>query len=272
MKHGNGNGFTLIELLTVIVIIAILAAILFPVFAAARARAKTSTCLSNLSQIGKALTSYVTDWQETFPTNRQLNANGTVGNLTAEVQLSPLDAAGNQIVERYGLNWVEALYTYTEAASVNPSDQTHWTCPAASTSSHSGTVGLGGTTYALNFNLVESRLPGVSLPGNTMLIREMDRRCGAICRPAVQCLTSDPSTVKAAFLTTNDSGFGSSVVTHPNLHGSGSAILFVDGHVKMFQTTMMPADAGLKWIATDNTNGQWWNSNIPSMKAISICP
>lgn len=61
------RGFTLIELLVVIAIIAILAAILFPVFAKARSAAKTSTCLSNLKQMGIAFTSYATDYDEKLP-------------------------------------------------------------------------------------------------------------------------------------------------------------------------------------------------------------
>jgi prepilin-type N-terminal cleavage/methylation domain-containing protein/prepilin-type processing-associated H-X9-DG protein len=61
------RGFTLIELLVVIAIIAILAAILFPVFAQARAKARQATCLSNLKQIANATAMYVQDYDETFP-------------------------------------------------------------------------------------------------------------------------------------------------------------------------------------------------------------
>ncbi|MBC7328559.1 DUF1559 domain-containing protein [bacterium] len=61
------KGFTLIELLVVIAIIAILAAILFPVFSRAREQARKSACLSNSKQIGTALVMYVQDWDETFP-------------------------------------------------------------------------------------------------------------------------------------------------------------------------------------------------------------
>jgi prepilin-type N-terminal cleavage/methylation domain-containing protein/prepilin-type processing-associated H-X9-DG protein len=63
----RNRGFTLIELLVVIAIIAILAAILFPVFAQARERARTSGCLSNMKQLGMALTQYIQDYDETYP-------------------------------------------------------------------------------------------------------------------------------------------------------------------------------------------------------------
>jgi prepilin-type N-terminal cleavage/methylation domain-containing protein len=61
------RGFTLIELLVVIAIIAILAAILFPVFARARERAKQSACISNMKQIGIAMVAYLGDWDDKFP-------------------------------------------------------------------------------------------------------------------------------------------------------------------------------------------------------------
>jgi prepilin-type N-terminal cleavage/methylation domain-containing protein/prepilin-type processing-associated H-X9-DG protein len=59
--------FTLIELLVVIAIIATLAAILFPVFAQARDKARQSVCLSNMKQMGTAFYMYVQDYDETFP-------------------------------------------------------------------------------------------------------------------------------------------------------------------------------------------------------------
>ena len=61
------RGFTLIELLVVIAIIAILAAILFPVFAQAREKARQTACISNGKQIGTATMMYVQDYDETYP-------------------------------------------------------------------------------------------------------------------------------------------------------------------------------------------------------------
>ncbi len=61
------RAFTLVELLVVIAIIAILAAILFPVFARAREQARKSSCLSNLKQMGLATKMYVQDYDETLP-------------------------------------------------------------------------------------------------------------------------------------------------------------------------------------------------------------
>jgi prepilin-type N-terminal cleavage/methylation domain-containing protein len=71
MKHFQRKGFTLIELLVVIAIIAILAAILMPVFARAREKARLASCISNLKQIGMGLMMYVQDYDETYPISLQ---------------------------------------------------------------------------------------------------------------------------------------------------------------------------------------------------------
>ncbi|HEX3000267.1 MAG TPA: prepilin-type N-terminal cleavage/methylation domain-containing protein [Armatimonadota bacterium] len=66
-KKYRERGFTLIELLVVIAIIAILAAILFPVFARARENARKTTCLSNAKQIATSLAMYVQDYDQAYP-------------------------------------------------------------------------------------------------------------------------------------------------------------------------------------------------------------
>ncbi|HLJ56742.1 MAG TPA: prepilin-type N-terminal cleavage/methylation domain-containing protein [Chthonomonadaceae bacterium] len=67
LKSAKKQGFTLIELLVVIAIIAILAAILFPVFAQAREKARTAQCGSNVRQLGLAVRMYVQDYDEHYP-------------------------------------------------------------------------------------------------------------------------------------------------------------------------------------------------------------
>jgi len=74
MQRGKLSAFTLIELLVVIAIIAILAAILFPVFAQARESARQISCLSNMKQMGTAMTMYAQDYDERFAPERIENA------------------------------------------------------------------------------------------------------------------------------------------------------------------------------------------------------
>jgi prepilin-type N-terminal cleavage/methylation domain-containing protein len=72
----RSRGFTLIELLVVIAIIAILAAILFPVFAQAKAAAKTTACLSNAKQLGTAVNIYAGDYDDGTPMYEYKDENG----------------------------------------------------------------------------------------------------------------------------------------------------------------------------------------------------
>src|SRR5580692_11602263 len=84
IHRSKSHAFTLIELLVVIAIIAILAAILFPVFAQAREKARQITCTSNVKEIGLAWLMYVQDYDELFPpTNSTQNpASGWINSPT----------------------------------------------------------------------------------------------------------------------------------------------------------------------------------------------
>src|SRR2546423_10792876 len=104
LKPGRRErGFTLIELLVVIAIIAILAAILFPVFARARAAARKTSCLSNVKQLTLAANMYKQDYDEAYADSRAFWSDcGIVGNQGANAPNCgsnqswpvPLNAAG----------------------------------------------------------------------------------------------------------------------------------------------------------------------------------
>jgi len=99
------RGFTLIELLVVIAIIAILAAILFPVFAQAREKARAISCASNLKNLGTAVLMYAQDYDETYP-----NSNG-----------GSTDAHLCSVMKNKGsyAGWIgNLLYPYTKNAGI----------------------------------------------------------------------------------------------------------------------------------------------------------
>jgi len=117
------KGFTLIELLVVIAIIAILAAILFPVFGRARENARRSSCQSNLKQIGLGIVQYTQDFDEAMPINSYgyVNASTNPGDWMDVVQpyvknyqifkcpsdtRQVADPAFNNQVSSYGINFV----------------------------------------------------------------------------------------------------------------------------------------------------------------------
>ena len=126
------KGFTLIELLVVIAIIAILAAILFPVFAKAREKARTSSCASNLKQLGLAAMMYVQDYDEKFFPRYQ----------PISVYWPPANA----------IYWIELpgkptlLEPYTKNSQIN-------VCP-----SEAGRIGYGYNVYLIGGNIAMADL------------------------------------------------------------------------------------------------------------------
>jgi len=279
------KGFTLIELLVVIAIIAILAAILFPVFAKARKAAQASNCQSNMKQIGNAVKMYLSDWEDTYPTNRQWSG-ANLGNLNATVALTPLvngevpvDTYGKPVRFAKGVNWVEALYPYVEAVTKSTDPSSIWKCQAsqAVTFPNPATANNNpSVTYTFNMNLIEQGEGAVRNAANLLMIRETDRMVDAICRPSN--VSADGATPPIrTFLIGTDDGYGTSTPLTPKLHGNGSHILFADGHIKMFPNTYFAPNAqGGQTPKWDNTLSQWYNSvntgPAPVWRAIAITP
>jgi prepilin-type N-terminal cleavage/methylation domain-containing protein/prepilin-type processing-associated H-X9-DG protein len=135
------SGFTLIELLVVIAIIAILAAILFPVFAQAREKARQTSCASNEKQLGLAFLQYVQDYDEYFPFGVGM-ANGQ----------------GNHC----GQGWATAIYSYTKSTGV-------YTCPDDPTNVNSGNTAV---SYAYNYNILTSNFNTQGGSGNAAATTE----------------------------------------------------------------------------------------------------
>ena len=93
------RGFTLIELLVVIAIIAILAAILFPVFARAREKARQSSCLSNVKQLALGTMMYCQDYDERLPASYTIGAPaGSTASICSAPETSNLPGASTSSV------------------------------------------------------------------------------------------------------------------------------------------------------------------------------
>jgi prepilin-type N-terminal cleavage/methylation domain len=96
-RRTSGAAFTLIELLVVIAIIAILSAILFPVFAQAREKSRAVACLSNVRQIGIGLSQYVQDFDETFPMGQYyLDRDDPIDQITWAAAIFPYTKQGRK--------------------------------------------------------------------------------------------------------------------------------------------------------------------------------
>lgn len=141
--HGNTStsGFTLIELLVVIAIIAILAAILFPVFAQAREKARAISCLSNIKQQGTAAIMYTQDYDETLvPAGmRYAHQNDPCFNGNSNFNANP----------RAWVDWEIPLIPYTKNTQI-------FVCPDRRE--------FGCYGYAMNTNSSDDDFPGAPTP------------------------------------------------------------------------------------------------------------
>lgn len=241
------KGFTLIELLVVIAIIAILAAILFPVFAAAREKARQTTCASNEKQLGLAFLQYVQDYDETNPWIESSTAGYAQG-APGYTQIFPNEygpnTAGDAVV-----GWTEELYPYLKSTGV-------YFCPDAGAENPSVAGQLANTfpSYSMNPyftrtnwccgnpHINEGIVSQVVAPSSVVLIAEtyIGRSYFYATAPGGISGYSDCLAQPIAM----SSSCGGGVQVFNWRHGNGLNYLFYDGHVK-FLTTPWNSNASL---------------------------
>ena len=115
ITRNNSRAFTLIELLVVIAIIAILAAILFPVFAQAKEAAKKTATISNTKQMGTAFVMYAGDHDDYMPFGQIMDASGNWTNATtADVPANWRTTTNTGFIDRHGRHWSNSVQPYAK--------------------------------------------------------------------------------------------------------------------------------------------------------------
>jgi prepilin-type N-terminal cleavage/methylation domain-containing protein/prepilin-type processing-associated H-X9-DG protein len=217
------KGFTLIELLVVIAIIAILAAILFPVFARAREKARQATCQSNLKQMGLACSMYETDYD---------------GTITPAMLGWSYGAMWPDLVDPYirslakGANWeMKGIYRCPDAPDV--------TLPT-------GAAPYLVRSYGYNYNYL-----------TYMASRQV--RDSAVQQPASTIRIVDIWNFRdnwGSVLAYPPSSSTSSYVYPPDWHNEMNNVLFVDGHVKAMKRAVIMLPSIVKGGTT--YANPWW--------------
>jgi prepilin-type N-terminal cleavage/methylation domain-containing protein/prepilin-type processing-associated H-X9-DG protein len=211
------KGFTLIELLVVIAIIAILAAILFPVFAKAREKARQTSCLSNQRQISTAVAAYIQDYDEMlFP-----SCTGNYGNPALKGVVYP------SVWIAYGANlilWMDLIYPYVKNTQL-------FRCPSASTTSN-------GTNYGFNYYYLGNNASGVSATVYSLASIVAPAETVAVVESG-NYLSYAPATYSSTWSPGN-SNFDRNF--QGLRHNEGGNVSFLDGHAKWMQGTSYMLD------------------------------
>jgi len=230
------RGFTLIELLVVIAIIAILAAILFPVFAKAREKARQTSCLSNVKQIGLGLLMYAGDYDECYPSVGGTACNGDDGRTYNDVTMLPYWL----LIQPYVKNW--QLFTCPSQANGN--------CRNGSVAHHrvDQQIDLGRApgNFQLSYGIFEKVLNGSRSIGCGVSGKH---RLSAWKQPAQSVIIADTCGLisgweRIAWANVCGAGCNADRQTDSNgRHNGGSNVGFMDGHSK--------------WYSAGGVHGAW---------------
>jgi prepilin-type N-terminal cleavage/methylation domain-containing protein/prepilin-type processing-associated H-X9-DG protein len=253
-RRCSSRGFTLIELLVVIAVISVLAAILFPVFAQARARARQATCVSNLRQVNLAALQYVSDYDETWPITRPVidgaNASAYGAWPASDTFTTPSPAARSlfaNAMEPY-------LKTWDVWACPDGVDQNVWGEPDSA-------LGNARFSYAMNAYLNAYPSGRIAQPARTATFFEMARNQRVRKYMQVFPLPDQespecPEAVPYQFCAESSgfSFFGRWLEGNYFNHGHGSNMAYADGHVKYVRA----GSADALWAVNDDNGGPGW--------------
>lgn len=242
------SGFTLIELLVVIAIIAILAAILFPVFARARENARRASCMSNLKQIGLGMMQYTQDYDEHYPPNWEGTGVGNPSDIETDTSKpgAYFTVNGNSSGSGHYRTWMDYIYPYVKSVQI-------FVCPSVTgsppTPSYGYSVALGGySSYYINFGATGTPYTALSL--------------AVVTRPseitAIIEYSSAYSYTTVPFNMSNNAQTASNVVVTPHLDGGNVA--FADGHVKWESRATIMANDPLNTTTCNLTSPNYANS------------
>jgi prepilin-type N-terminal cleavage/methylation domain-containing protein len=207
MLRRRSPAFTLIELLVVIAIIAILAAILFPVFAQAREKARMSVCLSNMKQVGMGLSMYTSDYDDTLP----------LGKGTDVVDFGEPTAAPNYLGSIMP-------YTKNRAIFICPS-----ALPATAVPSYVWALCTPLSCSTMHGNAVVMSRPLAVIPNPSEIVYVDENRFKfkvAWLRPQLQ----DAKKNRYQFWHWDQGP--EKIEQYSNTHFGGGTLVFVDGHAK----------------------------------------